>query len=46
MLGIEPWIVDHEIKTYPNVKPVRQKLRVVNPRKAPVIKEEIEKLLK
>ena len=46
MPGIDPWIIEHEIKTYPNVKPVRQKLRVVNPRKAPAIKVEIEKLLK
>jgi hypothetical protein len=46
MPGIDPWIVEHEIKTYPNVKPVRQKLRPINPRKAPVIKVEIEKLLK
>lgn len=22
MPGIDPWIVEHEIKTYPNVKPV------------------------
>ena len=46
MLGIDPRIVEHEIKTYLNVKPVRQHLRVVNPRKAPAIKAEIEKLLK
>ena len=46
MPGIDPWIVEHEIKTYPNVKPVRQKLRVVNPKKAPAIKAKIEKLLK
>ena len=46
MPGIDPRIVEHEIKTYPNSKPVRQRLRVVNPRKAPAIKEEIEKLLK
>jgi hypothetical protein len=46
MSGIDPWIVEHEIKTYPNVKPVRQKLWAVNPRKAPAIKAEIEKLLK
>ena len=44
--GIDPQIVEHEIKTYPNAKPVRQCLRVVNPRKAPAIKAEIEKLLK
>ena len=46
MLGIDPWIVEHEIKTYPNVKPIRQKLSEVNPRKAPAIKAEIKKLLK
>ena len=46
MPRIDPWIVEHEIKTYPTVKPVRQKLRVVNPKKAPAIKAEIEKLLK
>ena len=44
--GIDPHIVEHEIKTYPNAKPVRQHLHVVNPRKAPAIKVEIEKLLK
>jgi hypothetical protein len=38
MSGINPWIVEHEIKAYPNVKPVRQKLRVVNPKKALAIK--------
>ena len=43
---IDPWIVENEIKTYLNVKPVRQKLRVLNPRKALAIKEEIKKLLK
>ena len=46
MPRINPCIVEHEIKTYPNVKPVRQKLRVVNPKKAPAIKAKIEKLLK
>ena len=46
MPGIDPWIVEHEIKTYPNAKPVRQRLCAVNPRKAPTIKAEIEKLLK
>ena len=45
MQGIDPHIVEHEIKTYPNTKLVRQHLRVVNPRKAPAIKAEIEKLL-
>jgi hypothetical protein len=45
MPKIHPWIIEHEIKTYPNVKLVRQKLQVVNPRKAPTIKAEIENLL-
>ena len=46
MLGIYPRIIEHEIKNYPNAKPVQQWLRAVNPRKAPTIKAEIEKLLK
>ena len=46
MLGIDPCIIEHKIKTYPNTKPVRQRLCVVNPRKAPTIKADIEKLLK
>ena len=46
MPGIDPQIVEHEIKTYPNAKPVRQRLRAVNPRKEPTINAEIEKLLK
>ena len=44
--GIDPSIVQHEIKTYENAKPVRQKLRPINPRKAAAIKAEVEKLLK
>ena len=35
MLGIEPRIIEHEIKTYPNAKPVWQRLRAVNPWKHP-----------
>ena len=46
MPSIDPCIVEHEIKTFPDAKPVRQRLRVVNPRKAPAIKAEIDKLLK
>ena len=46
MPGIDPRIIEHEIKTYPNAKPVRQCLHAVNPRKAPAIKAEVEKLLK
>jgi hypothetical protein len=46
MPGINPKIVEHEITTYPDAKPVRQKLRRVNPKKAAAIKIEVEKLLK
>ena len=46
MLGIDPSIVVHEIKTYSTAKLVRQKLRQVHPRKVAAIKAEIEKLLK
>ena len=45
MLGIDPSIVQHEVKVYKNAKPIRQKLRPVNPRKAATIKAEVEKLL-
>jgi hypothetical protein len=31
MPGIDPRIVEHEIMTYPDAKPVRQKLHPVNP---------------
>ena len=44
--GIDPSIVEHEIRTYPDAKPVRQKLRPVNPRKVVAMKDEVEKLLK
>jgi hypothetical protein len=46
MLGIDPEIVIHEIKTYLDAEPVRQCLRPVHPRKAATIKLEVEKLLK
>ena len=46
MPGIDPLIVEHESRTYPDAKPVRQKLRPVNPRKAAAVKAEVEKLLK
>jgi hypothetical protein len=42
---IDPHIVEHKIKTYPDDKLVWKCLRVVNPRKAPTIKAEVEKLL-
>jgi len=46
MPGIDPAIVIHEIKTYPNTKPIRQRLRPIHPRKAATIKLEVEKLFK
>jgi hypothetical protein len=46
MLGIDPGIVAHDIKTYPGAKPVRKRLRSVHPRKEAAIKLEVEKLLK
>jgi hypothetical protein len=46
MPGIDPKIVEHEITTYPDAKPVQQKLRPINPKKAAAIKIEVEKLLK
>jgi hypothetical protein len=39
-------IVIHEIRTYPDAKPIRQRLRPVHPRKAVAIKLEVEKILK
>ena len=46
MPGIDPSIVQHDIKTYENAKLVHQRLWSVNPRKATTIKVEGEKLLK
>ena len=46
MPGIDPSIVEHEIQTYPDARPIRQKLRPVNPCKVAVVKAEVEKLLK
>ena len=46
MSGIDPLIVEHEIKTYPNAKYVRQHLCAMNAKKAPTLKEKIEKFLK
>jgi hypothetical protein len=46
MPGIDPKIVEHEITTYQDAKPVRQKLSLVNPRKAAAIKAEVERFLK
>ena len=46
MPGIDLAIVFHEIKTYPDAKPIQQRLRQIHPRKAATIKAKIEKLLK
>jgi hypothetical protein len=44
MLGINRRIVEHDIKTHLDAKPVQQCLRAVNPQKALAIKDEVEKL--
>ena len=44
--GIDPWIVEHEIKTYPDAIPNRQHLRAMNPCKELAIKENIKNMLK
>jgi len=46
MPGIDPTIVVHEIKTYPDAKPIRKHLRQIHLQKAAAIKAEVEKLLK
>jgi len=46
MPQIDPSIIVHEIKTYLGIKPVRQKLFLVHPKKIAAIKIEVEKLLK
>jgi hypothetical protein len=38
MPGIDPHIVEREIRTYLDAKLVRKRLRAINPRKAPAIK--------
>jgi hypothetical protein len=46
MPSIDPKIVEHEITTYPDAKPVRQKFCPVNPKKEAAIKIKVEKFLK
>jgi hypothetical protein len=46
MLGIDPNIIVHEIKTYPDNKTIRQRLRPVHPRKVVDIKLKVEKRVK
>lgn len=45
MPSIDSIIVEHEIKTYLNAKPVRKKIFPVNPQKVATIKAKVEKLL-
>jgi hypothetical protein len=44
--GIDPKIVSHEIKTYPEAKPIWKKLHPIHPQKSTVIKAQVEKILK
>ena len=46
ILGIDPLIIVHEIKTYPDAKLVPQKLCQIHPQRATVMNEDVEKLLK
>ena len=45
MPGIDTSIVEHTINMYPDVKPVRQRLHPIHPKKVGAIKEEVEKIL-
>jgi hypothetical protein len=45
MPGIDPRIVEHDIRTYPDAKPTLQRFRFSNSQKAYAIKAEVEKLL-
>ncbi|GLJ55334.1 hypothetical protein SUGI_1187310 [Cryptomeria japonica] len=45
MPGIDPKIVTHNIVLVPDAKPVKQKIRKMNPKVALLVKAEIEKLL-
>ena len=44
--GIDPSIVVHEIKTYPDAKPFWKHLPQIHPQKVAAIKAEVEKLLR
>jgi hypothetical protein len=46
ILGIDPSILIHEIKTYPDARPVQKKFFPVHPKKFAAIQAEVEKLLK
>jgi hypothetical protein len=46
ILGIDPWIVVHEIKMYAGGRPVWKRLWLIHPKKVAAIKFEVKKLLK
>jgi hypothetical protein len=46
MLGIDPHIFEHEIRTYRDAKNVWHKLHSINPHKVMMIKGEVEKIIK
>ena len=46
MSSIDQSIVEHDIKMYPNIKPMWKKIRPFNPQKVAAVKDEVEKMLK
>jgi hypothetical protein len=46
MSGIDPDIVVHEIKTYPDAKPIQQRLRLVHHHKPPLLSSKLKNFLK
>jgi hypothetical protein len=46
MSSIDPDIIVHEIKTYSDAKPIRQRIFPVHPSKFSAIKLEVEKIIK
>ena len=44
MLGLNPTIVEHQIYTWPNAPPIRQKQFLMHPTKTMAIKDEIDEL--
>ena len=46
MPGLDPKLVEHRLVLKPDCKPIKQKLRKMDPRVAPQVKEGLEELLK
>ena len=46
MPGLDPKLVEHRLVLKPDFKPIKQKLRKMDPRVAPQVKEGLEELLK